>query len=127
VSVYYLDREDVLTAGAAALGAHPVVRDFGLLDAAVARPRSSVFGIDSYPELFVKAAALLHSLACNHALLDGNKRTAWASAWLFLGVNGVSLAAGFDVDDAESLMIGVAVGEIDVDPLAARLRAFRAG
>lgn len=77
---YYLDRDDILTVAADAFGAIPAVRDYGLLDAAIARPKSSVFGVDAYPELFGKAAALLHSLARNHALVDGNRRTAWAAA-----------------------------------------------
>ncbi|WP_245635864.1 type II toxin-antitoxin system death-on-curing family toxin [Herbiconiux solani] len=123
---YYLDRDDVLTASAAALGSMPVVRDFGLLDAAVARPRSTVFGVDSYPGLPEKAAALLHSLARNHALLDGNKRTAWAAAWVFLRVNGWRLDQGFDVDAAEKMMIEVAVGELDVAHIAALLGTFAA-
>lgn len=74
----FLDRDDVLVAGAAAIGEVPAVADYGLLDSAIARPRATVFGLDAYPDLFAKAAALLESLACNHALVDGNKRTAWA-------------------------------------------------
>lgn len=73
MSTYFLDRDDVLTAGSAAFGGSVTVRDFGLLDAAVARPRSTVFGVDAYPDLWQKAAALLHSPARNHALVDGNK------------------------------------------------------
>ncbi|MGB3230119.1 MAG: Fic family protein, partial [Mycobacterium sp.] len=56
----------------------------GLLDAAVARPQATVFGVDAYPQVWDKAAALLQSLARNHALVDRNKRTAWAAAWTFL-------------------------------------------
>ena len=67
----YLDRDDVLTAGSIAFGAELTVRDYGLLDAAVARPKAIVFGVDAYPELWDKAAALLQSLARNHALVDG--------------------------------------------------------
>jgi death on curing protein len=100
------------------------VRDFGLLDAAVARPRSTVFGVDAYPDLWHKAAALLHSLARNHALVDGNKRTAWAAAWVFLGCNGVMLRSGFDVDEAYELMISAATGELEVDVIARKLAGF---
>ncbi len=48
-----------------------IVRDAGLLESAVARPMTFVFGTDAYPSFAEKAAALMHSLARNHALLDG--------------------------------------------------------
>ena len=54
----YLDREDVLAAGAAAVGIEVRVADYGLLDAAVARPQATAFGVDAYPDMFAKAAAL---------------------------------------------------------------------
>lgn len=121
----FLDRDDVLVAGAFAIG-HPCeVGDYGLLDAAVARPQSTVFGVDAYPDLYAKAAALLQSQARNHALVDGNKRTAWASAWTFLYLNGVELAPDFDVDAAEAFMNDVAQrGERSVDGIAGTLASF---
>lgn len=123
---YYLDAEDILTATRYAAAAPVEVRDFGLLEAAVARPAATVFGQDAYPDLFTKAAALLHSLARNHALVDGNKRAAWASAWVFLEVNGERLGEQLDVDAAEKLVLAVARGEIDVPEIAAGLRPFAA-
>lgn len=124
----YLDRDDVLVAGAAAVGVEPRVADYGLLDAAVARPQATVFGVDAYPDLFTKAAALLQSLARNHALVDGNKRTAWAAAWTFLYLNGVELDSGFDVDDAENFMNAVATGgDLELAELAEKLQAFASG
>ena len=54
------------------LGRDYLVRDYGLLEAAVARPQATVFGKDAYPDLDAKAAALLHSVARNHALIDGD-------------------------------------------------------
>lgn len=120
----YLDRDDILAIAARVAGGNPALRDIGLLDAAVARPRSSVYGLDAYPTLYDKAAALLHSLARNHALVDGNKRTAWAAAWLFLGYNGITLSAGFDVDAAEALMNNAAMGELDVEAIAHQLAGF---
>lgn len=120
----YLDRDDILAIAARVAGGNPVVRDFGLLDAAVARPKSSVFGLDAYSTLYDKAAALLHSLARNHALVDGNKRTAWAAAWLFLGYNDITLSTGFDVDAAEALMNNAATGELDVEAIAHPLASF---
>ena len=120
----YLDREDVLTAGSIAFGSELKVRDYGLLDAAVARPQATVFGVDAYPDVWDKAAALLQSLARNHALVDGNKRTAWASAWTFLHINGDELAPDFDVDRAEELMNTVATQELELSEIASALRGF---
>ncbi|HXH36123.1 MAG TPA: Fic family protein [Plantibacter sp.] len=100
------------------------VRDFGLLDAAVARPQSMVFGLDAYPDLFTKAAALLHSVARNRAFLDGNTRTAWASTWVFLGANGIRLDSRFDVDAAERLMEAVATGDGELAFITSALRGF---
>lgn len=122
--IAYLDRDDVLAVAARVLDGDPGVRDIGLLDAAIARPRSTVFGLDTYRTVFDKAAALLHSLARNDALVDGNKRTAWASTWLFLGYNGVSLAGDFDVDAAEAFMNDVAMGQDDMSRIAATLLEF---
>lgn len=120
----YLDRDDVLTAGSIAFGGELKVRDYGLLDAAVARPQATVFGVDAYPQVWDKAAALLQSLARNHAQVDGNKRTAWAAAWTFLHLNGSELAQDFDVDRAEELMNDVATRDFDLSYIAASLAAF---
>ncbi|MXP22011.1 type II toxin-antitoxin system death-on-curing family toxin [Gordonia sp. HNM0687] len=109
----YLDRHDVITAGSVACGEQVHVRDEGLLQAAVARPQVSVFGLDAYPEPWDKAAALLHSLARNHPLVDGNKRTAWASAVVFLDINDIVPEADLDVDRAEKFVLDVAQGRMD--------------
>lgn len=63
------------------------VKDVGLLDSALARPRATVFGEDVYPNLSIKAAAMSHSLIKNHALVDGNKRTTWTLMVSFLFIN----------------------------------------
>ena len=121
----FLDRDDVLIAGAIAVGNPLQVSDYGLLDAAIARPRATVFGLDAYPDDVTKAAALLHSLARNHALVDGNKRTAWAAAWTFLHINGIELAADFDVDDAEAFMDQVATdADFAVGGIASKLFSY---
>lgn len=117
--VEYLDLEDLLGM-VQRLGAGPV-RDVGLLDAAVARPRSSAFGADAYPSLELKAAALLHSIVRNHALVDGNKRLAWLACVVFCDINGVTVA--LDDDDAFALVMAAAEGHVDVEEIAARLRA----
>ena len=99
-----------------------MVRDYGLLGAALARPQASVLGEDAYPDLHAKAAALLHSLARNHALIDGNKRLALAATIAFLGINGQRLA--LTNDEAYDLVIAVATGRTDdVADIAAVLRA----
>ncbi|MFD7500553.1 type II toxin-antitoxin system death-on-curing family toxin [Streptomyces sp. NPDC059850] len=100
------------------------VRDYGLLESALARPQASVFGQDAYPDVWQKAAALMESLARNHGLVDGNKRLAWYATWVFLHVNGHPLSADFDVDDAERFVLGVCQGELDVPKIVEQLPRF---
>jgi death on curing protein len=107
----YLDLEDLLHIARRTLGVEPIVRDHGLLESALARPQASAFGQDAYDTFEEKAAALLHSLACNHALVDGNKRLALAATIAFLGVNGQQLR--FSNNDAYDFVIAVATGELD--------------
>ena len=90
----YLDLDDVLAAAEAHLGHPPDVSDYGLPESALARPQATVFGDDAYPDIHGKAAALLQSLATNHALVDGNKRTAFVATVLFYGLNGHRVSAG---------------------------------
>lgn len=89
------------------------VRDIGLLDAAVARPQSSAFGADAYPSIELKAAALLHSIVRNHALVDGNKRLGWMATVVFLDVN--DRPVELEDDEAFALVIDVAEGRLDLD------------
>ena len=84
----YLDLEDLLGIARAVAGEDVIVRDYGLLESALARPAATVFGQNAYADLHLKAAALLHSLARNHALVDGNKRLAWTACLTFLAING---------------------------------------
>lgn len=107
----YLTLEQALRVARVAVGGAVEVRDLGLLDAAVQRPRASAFGQEAYPDLLSKAAALLHSLARNHALVDGNKRMAWLATWVFLAKNGIVLDP--DDDAIYGLVVKVAAGEID--------------
>ena len=67
------------------------VRDLGLIESAVERPKATFDGEDLYPDVFLKAAALMHSLLKNHAFVDGNKRTAYSSCGVFLKLNGYEL------------------------------------
>lgn len=108
----YLSAEDVLViAEHACDDMQVVVRDAGLLESAVHRPSAAMFGQEAYPDLIDKAAALLQSLAINHPLFDGNKRTAWLSCVTFLAINEVQLRP--DIDAAERLVITVATGQLD--------------
>jgi death-on-curing protein len=123
--VIYLDLESLVHVATRTLGLAPVVRDYGLLESSLARPRASAFGQDAYPELSEKAAALLHSLARNHALADGNKRLALAATIAFLGLNGQRLT--LTNDQAYDLVIAVATGALeDVSEIATVLREHSA-
>lgn len=87
-----------------------------------------MFGDDAYPTTHEKAAALLQSLATNHALADGNKRTAWAADRLFYGLNGYRIEA--TEDQRFDLILAVATRALDtVNKIAAALAmiAVRAG
>ena len=114
----FLTLPELLHVAERTLGPDYAVRDHGLLEAALARPQATVFGKDAYPTLDAKAAALLHSLARNHALLDGNKRLALAALIAFYGLNGRRLTLTNDA--AYDLVIKVAAGELDtVDDIGA--------
>jgi len=119
----FLDLDDVLEIARQAVEGDVAVGDYGLLESALARPRASVFGQDAYPDLHLKAAALLHSLARNHALVDGNKRLAWTACRTFLAINGQWIRA--PEDDRFDFVIRVATGrEADLDKIADQLRAW---
>ena len=119
----HLTTEQVLRIARHAVGGAVEVRDLGLLDAAVHRPRASVLGQDAYPDLFTKAAALMHSLARNHPLVDGNKRLAWLATYVFCAKNGVELDP--PDEDAYALVMSVASGELDeVAAIAQALRRW---
>jgi death-on-curing protein len=119
----YVTVEQALRIARSAVGGPIYVRDVGLLEAAVHRPRTSVLGHDAYPDLFTKAAALLHSLARNHPLVDGNKRLAWLATYVFLAKNDVVLDP--DDDEAYELVVAVAAGTMDeVCDIAAVLASF---
>ena len=119
----HLSVEDLLEIAAGVIE-HVVVRDAGLLAAASARPQVTVFGDDAYPTFEDKAAALLHSLVRNHALVDGNKRLAWSAARVFCLLNGRDLT--YTVDEAEDLMLSADSGQVDVPQIAAWLLAHSA-
>lgn len=116
--VDFLGTADLLEIAAGVL-VEVAVRDHGLLASAAARPATTVFGEDAYPTFAKKAAALMHSLARNHALVDGNKRLAWAATRVFCLLNGYDVALG--VDEAETLVLAVARGDLDAPDIAASI------
>ncbi len=113
----YLTLEDSIYA-MSVLGVGPV-RDVGLLDSALARPRSSAFGSDAYPTLELKAAALLHSLLKNHPLVDGNERLALFCVTTFLDLN--ENDCDLPHDAAFDLVMDIASGSLELDEIAQRL------
>lgn len=116
----YLQIADLLHVAGRTLGGEPLIRDAGLLESALARPRTTVFGDDTYPALEAKAAALLHSITRNHALVGGNMRLALAATIALLGVNGRRLT--LTNDEAYDLVMAVSVGELaDVPEIAKRI------
>jgi death-on-curing protein len=120
--VIYLSFDEALIVATRALGAPPEIRDTGLLASALARPQASVFGSDAYPDIRTKAAALFESLARNRALIDGNKRLAFAGLIAFLGVNGHRLTC--TNDQAYDFTMEVCQGFFaDVSAIAAFIQA----
>lgn len=116
--------DEVLIVAEYACGFRPLVRDPGLLESSLMRPTATVFGVDAYPTVWDKAAALLHSLVTTQALVDGNKRTGWAACWLLLGLNGIHVSPELDVDAAEEFVLAIAADEMTWEDIAARLPKF---
>jgi death-on-curing protein len=82
------------------------VRDVGLLNSALVRPKTTVFGADAYPEFPIKVAALMHSVIKNHPLIDGNKRTSWILMSAFLQLN--DFQHNMDTETGFDLTLGIA-------------------
>jgi death-on-curing protein len=118
--IEYLALEDLLELGREIVPNFKV-RDIGLLDSAAQRPQTVVFGDDAYPSFAEKVAALMHSLARNHALVDGNKRIAWAAGRLFCLMNACDLV--MTVDDAERMVQSLAQGNLDAKDLATKIES----
>lgn len=117
--IEYLSVEDLFEIATGVIG-EVAVRDRGLLASAAGRPQSTVFGEDAYPRFADKPAALMHSLARNHALVDGNRRLAWGATRVFCLLNGHDL--DFAVDEAEALVLAAARGELDVEDIVSSLQ-----
>jgi len=120
--VEYLTVEEVLLLHARLIqrtGGSGGVRDMGSLESALTRPQATFEGQDLYPDLWSKAAALMQSLIRNHPFVDGNKRAALTATGLFLELNGYMLTASND--EAAHFALRAAVGEVDVEAMAAWL------
>ena len=119
--VEFLDLDDVVDLAIALLGDPAPIRDIGLLGSAVARPQTTAFGEDAYPDIWTKAAALMQSIVKNDALVDGNKRLGWLATAVFLEINGIEISRAGN-DDVYNLVIDVAAGQLTIDAIAERLR-----
>jgi death-on-curing protein len=119
----FLDLADVLALASRLLGDPPPIRDVGLLESAVARPRTVVFGVEAYETIWTKAAALLQSIVNNHALIDGNKRLGWLATAVFLELNDIPISLASN-DDVYELVLSVASGSPDVEEIAKRLQSL---
>lgn len=85
------------------------IRDMGLLVSAIEMPKATMFGEYLHESIFDKASAYLFHIVCNHAFLDGNKRTGAASTLIFLSQNGYAIK--FDMKEFEDLICEVAQGK----------------
>ena len=103
-----------------ATGGASGIRDFGALESAVAQPKAIFGGVDLYPTLVEKAAALGLSLVQGHPFIDGNKRVGHAAMETFLLLNGAEIDA--PVDDQERLMLDLAAGRVGRSQLTDWLR-----
>jgi len=122
--ILYLDMDDVLSIHARQIerfGGAGGVRDGGLLDAAVKRPQSGY-----YVDLIEQAAALWESLTMNHCFVDGNKRVGFASVYVFLRLNGLSIVAD-EADATRFVLSGIESGTFTKDNLDGWLRVNTAG
>jgi death-on-curing protein len=121
-SVEFLDLDDLISLAVLLLGDPAPVRDIGLLGSAAARPQTTAFGSDAYPDIWSKAAALLQSIVNNHALIDGNKRLGWLATAVFLEINGIEASCAQN-DAVFDLVFGVAAENRSVEDIADELRA----
>jgi death-on-curing protein len=118
---HWVDKQALLLLHGESLAIHgglAGLRDEGLLDSALARPRN--LAAYQIPDLFELAAAYGVGVAKNHPFNDGNKRAAFLAVGLFLALNGYRLNAG--QIDATQTMLAVAAGELDEPGLAGWLR-----
>jgi death-on-curing protein len=100
----------------AAHGGSAGVRDQGLLESALTRPKKFFGYADTPPSLSFLAAAYAFGISSNHPFFDGNKRTALVISFAFLDVNGMEVTA--NQEDAYLAIFGLAAGQISELQLA---------
>lgn len=96
------------------------VLNLGALESALAQPRMTFGGLELYPSIVDKAAALGYSIIQNHPFLDGNKRTGHAAMEVFLFLNNFEIQSS--IDEQERIVLQVAAGEMDREALVQWLR-----
>lgn len=120
--IRWVTRDIALAAHARSLRDHggaDGLRDGGLLDSALARPQNlAAYG---EPDVFALAAALGRGIVRNHPFVDGNKRAAFLSVYVFLGLNGWSLEA--DEAEAAAIIVDLAAGAVPEADFARWLKA----
>lgn len=96
------------------------IKDYGLLGAALARPKTSAFGKEAYGTLELKAAALVHSPIQNHPMFDANKRVAWLGLNAFLFINDCTLQC----KDTEAYVFisGIAQNQFSLEEIASWIK-----
>ena len=92
------------------------IRDLGLLESALVRPQTSLFGEDAYPTLELKAAVMVESIILNHPMVDGNKRSSWLALNLFVELNDFEIIA--TQDEVFDYVLDVANKRIDSEQSA---------
>ena len=92
------------------------IRDLGLLESALVRPQTSLFGEDAYPTLELKAAVMVESIILNPPMVDGNKRSSWLALNLFVELNDFEIIA--TQDEAFDYVLDVANKRIDAEQSA---------
>ncbi len=123
VAIDYLLLDDLLEIGRAIIPNFQV-RDIGLLESAAARPQTTIFGKDAYKTFEEKSAALIHALARNHPLIDGNKRLAWSATRIFCLMNGHDI--DYSVVETEILIVGIDRGDYEVAEIVELLKIISA-
>ena len=117
----YLTAEEIVAIGRRIVDGNLNVRDVGLVASAAARPSTVAFGMDPYPTLIEKAAALLHSLTTSHPFTDGNKRVAFAATDVFLKLNGARFDPAAE-DELFTTVLDIATHVLpDVPAIAERI------
>lgn len=119
--IEYLEVDDLVDLARSLLGDPPPIRDVGLLGSAAARPQTTAFGQDAYPDVLTKAGALLQSIVNNHALVDGNKRLGWLATGVFLELNGIKASRASNADVYDRVM-WIAATNPDLDAITTSLR-----